>query len=49
MLSSLCSNIAASTEPDIERTLATIADPLGTFYRYSLAGSLLRKRVGPRA
>jgi F420-non-reducing hydrogenase small subunit len=48
MLSSLCSNIAASTEPDIERTLATIPDPLGTFYRYSLAGSLLRKRVGPR-
>jgi len=45
MLSSLCSNIAASTEPDVERTLATIPDPLGTFYRYSLAGSLLRARV----
>lgn len=45
MLSSLCSNIAASTESDIDRTLATIPDPLGTFYRYSLAGSLLRARA----
>lgn len=45
MLSSLCSNIAASTEADIDRTLATIPDPVGTFYRYSLAGSLLRARV----
>jgi F420-non-reducing hydrogenase small subunit len=47
ILSSLCSNIAAKTEPDIDRTLATIPDPVGTFYRYSLAGSLLRKRVEP--
>jgi len=45
MLSSLCSNIAATTEADIDRTLATIPDPVGTFYRYSLAGSLLRARV----
>ena len=45
MLSSLCSNIAASTEADIDRSLATIPDPVGTFYRYSLAGSLLRARV----
>lgn len=45
MLSSLCSNIAATTEPDIDRSLATIPDPVGTFYRYSLAGSLLRARV----
>lgn len=45
MLSSLCSNLAATTAPDIDRALATIPDPLGTFYRYSLAGSLLRKRV----
>jgi F420-non-reducing hydrogenase small subunit len=45
MLSSLCSNIAASTEADIDRTLATIPDPVGTLYRYSLAGSLLRARV----
>jgi len=47
ILSSLCSNIAATSEPDIDRTLATIPDPVGTFYRYSLASSLLRKRVGP--
>jgi F420-non-reducing hydrogenase small subunit len=45
MLSSLCSNIAASSEQEIDRILATIPDPLGAFYRYSLAGSLLRARV----
>lgn len=45
MLSSLCSNIAASSEQEIDRILATIPDPLGTFYRYSLPGSLLRARV----
>jgi F420-non-reducing hydrogenase small subunit len=45
ILSSLCSNIAAMTEPDIDRTLATIPDPVGTFYRYSLASSPLRARV----
>ena len=49
ILSSLCSNIAATTEPDIDRTLATIPDPVGTFYRYSLAGSLLRARVPENA
>ena len=49
MLSSLCSNLAATTEPDIDRTLATIPDPVGTFYRYSLAGSLLRARVPENA
>jgi F420-non-reducing hydrogenase small subunit len=45
MLSSLCSNIAASSAQEIDRILATIPDPLGTFYRYSLAGSLLRARL----
>ena len=49
ILSSLCSNIAGTTEPDIDRTIGTIPDPVGTFYRYSLASSLLRKRVGPTA
>ena len=49
ILSSLCSNLAAATEADIDRALATIPDPVGTFYRYSLASSLLRKRVGADA
>ncbi len=49
ILSSLCSNLAANEEKDIERVVATLPDPLGTFYRYSLAGSLLRRRVPPHA
>jgi len=44
-LSSVCSNIAAKDEKEIEATLATIPDPVGTFYRYGLAASLLRARV----
>jgi F420-non-reducing hydrogenase small subunit len=47
ILSSLCSNLAATEVREIDRALATIPDPLGTFYRYSLPASLLRKRVGP--
>jgi len=45
ILSSICSNLAATEKPEIDRILTTIPDPLGTFYRYSLAASLLRKRV----
>ena len=45
-LSSLCSNIAATDEKEIDATLATIPDPVGTFYRYGLAASLLRARAG---
>lgn len=45
ILSSLCSNLAATEPREIDRVLATIPDPLGTFYRYSLAASLLRARV----
>jgi F420-non-reducing hydrogenase small subunit len=45
MLSSLSSNIAAEEEPGIEATLAGIPDPVGTFYRYGLAASLLRRRT----
>jgi F420-non-reducing hydrogenase small subunit len=45
ILSSLCSNIAAKEEDEIEATLATIPDPVGTFYRYGLAKSILRRKV----
>jgi len=44
-LSSLCANIAAKEEKEIAQTLAGIPDPVGTFYRYGLAKSLLRRRV----
>jgi F420-non-reducing hydrogenase small subunit len=45
MLSSLCANVAAKDEKEITETLSGIPDPVGTFYRYGLATSLLRGRV----
>ncbi len=45
ILSSLCSNVAAKDEEGINHTLAGIPDPVGTFYRYGLARSLLRGKV----
>jgi F420-non-reducing hydrogenase small subunit len=45
ILSSLCSNIAAKDEPGIARALEGIPDPVGTFYRYGLARSMLRRRA----
>ncbi len=47
-LSALCSSVSATAEAEMDRVLATIPDPVGTFYRYGLAGSLLRgRRMGP--
>jgi F420-non-reducing hydrogenase small subunit len=45
ILSSLCANVAAKDEKEIRDILAGIPDPVGTFYRYGLAGSLLRRKV----
>ena len=45
ILSSLCANIAAKKDDEIDATLAGIPDPVGTFYRYGLAKSLLRRKV----
>ena len=45
ILSSLCANVAAKDETEIQKTLAGIPDPVGTFYRYGLARSLLRGKV----
>ena len=44
ILSSLCANVAAKEEAEIAKALEGIPDPVGTFYRYGLAKSLLRKR-----
>lgn len=44
MLSSLTANISARDEEEIEGILDGIPDPVGTFYRYGLAGSILRRR-----
>ena len=45
ILSSLCANIASKDEKEIRDILAGIPDPVGTFYRYGLAKSLLRRKV----
>jgi F420-non-reducing hydrogenase small subunit len=45
ILSSLCSNVGAKEEDGIRTTLAGIPDPVGTFYRYGLANSILRRRL----
>jgi F420-non-reducing hydrogenase small subunit len=43
MLSALSSNFDAESEEEIERIASGVLDPIGTFYRYSLARSLLRR------
>jgi len=45
ILSSICANIAGKEEAEINKTLEGIPDPVGTFYRYGLAKSLLRRKV----
>jgi F420-non-reducing hydrogenase small subunit len=44
VLSSLASIMDSNDAKEIERISSTIPDPVGTFYRYSLASSLLRRR-----
>jgi F420-non-reducing hydrogenase small subunit len=46
ILSALASHVDAKNEGDIDAILTTIPDPVGTFYRYGLASSLLRRKVG---
>jgi F420-non-reducing hydrogenase small subunit len=45
MMSSLCANISPKEEGEINQVLQGIPDPIGTFYRYGLAKSLLRRKV----
>lgn len=45
MLSSICANVAPKTEKEINTVLDGIPDPVGTFYRYGLARSILRRKV----
>ncbi len=43
MLSALSSIFDAQSEEDIQRLADSVVDPVGTFYRFSLARSLLRR------
>jgi F420-non-reducing hydrogenase small subunit len=45
IMSSLCANVAPKEDGDINKVLEGIPDPVGTFYRYGLAKSLLRRKV----
>jgi F420-non-reducing hydrogenase small subunit len=45
ILSALASQVQAKDEKEIDGTLATIPDPVGTFYRYCLPVSLLRRKI----
>jgi F420-non-reducing hydrogenase small subunit len=45
ILSALASQVEAKEEKDIDATLASIPDPVGTFYRYGLPVSLLRRKI----
>jgi F420-non-reducing hydrogenase small subunit len=47
ILSSLCANVASKNEKEIGGILAGIPDPVGTFYRYGLGKSLLRRKISP--
>jgi F420-non-reducing hydrogenase small subunit len=44
ILSSLASLVESKDEAEIDSILATIPDPVGSFYRYSLPSSLLRRK-----
>ncbi len=43
LLSAIVAGMAGQTNAEIDRVLATIADPLGTLYRFSLASSILQQ------
>jgi F420-non-reducing hydrogenase small subunit len=45
MLSSLAAGVAAKDEQGIRETLAGLPDPVGTFYRYALPASMLRRKI----
>jgi F420-non-reducing hydrogenase small subunit len=47
ILSSLASLLESKEEAEIDHALDTIPDPVGSFYRYSLPSSLLRRRKMP--
>jgi len=49
VLSALASQVEGKEPEEIDRVLAGIPDPVGTFYRYSLPASLLHRKKLPAA
>ncbi|HUM06134.1 MAG TPA: hypothetical protein VLT90_11790 [Terriglobales bacterium] len=48
ILSCLASLVESKEDAEIDQVLNTIPDPVGTFYRYALAASFLRRKTLPR-
>jgi F420-non-reducing hydrogenase small subunit len=48
LLSAISSEVDSTDEKEIEGILAGIPDPVGTFYRYSLPASLLRRTINDK-
>lgn len=45
MMSAIATMIDSNDEAEIEKIIEDIADPAGTFYRFSLPGSILRRKI----
>lgn len=45
MMSAVATMIDANTSEEIEKIIDQIADPAGTFYRFSLPGAILRRKI----
>ncbi len=45
IMSSLCANLGPKETAEIDTVLAGIPDPVGTFYRYGLPKSILRRKM----
>ena len=45
LLSAIGSVIDSKDEDEIKQVVAQLQDPLGTFYRFGLPGSLFRRRL----
>ncbi|MBU1718156.1 MAG: oxidoreductase [Bacteroidetes bacterium] len=45
MMSAIATMIDSNDPEEIEKIIKTIEDPAGTFYRFSLPGSLLRRKI----
>jgi len=45
MMSAIATMIDANDEAEIEKIIEDIVDPAGTFYRFSLPGSILRRKI----
>jgi len=45
MMSAIATMIDANDPKEIEKIIATIDDPAGTFYRFSLPGSIIRRKM----